>query len=138
MIDELPVSTPKGVGVSLVKGDPAVRHARQLMLRAEQYDVRSYATSAALLADPRARDFPCIVVDLDPAESDVLVLLQGMRDSGWRGKAVLIGSDANLAIRNGAQRHGDQVLVRPVSERALLNAIDATVDRGWSGWNAGR
>ena len=138
MIDELPVSTQKGVGISLVGGDPEVRHSRQLMLRAERYDVRSYGTNAALLADPRSRDYPCIVVDLDPA-SDVSALLSAMRGSGWRGKAVLIEGDvADSAIRGTAGRHGDEVLARPVSQRVLLSAIDASVNRGWSGWNAGR
>jgi FixJ family two-component response regulator len=139
MIDELPVSTPKGVGVSLVGGDPEVRHSRQLMLRAERYEVRSYATSAALLADPRSRDYSCIVMNLDPAGGDVFALLRAMRGSGWRGKAVLIEDDvADRAIRDAAARHGDEVLARPVSQRVLLSAIDASVNRGWSGWNAGR
>jgi FixJ family two-component response regulator len=137
MIEGLPVSAPRGVGVSLVEGDPAVRHARQLMLRAERYDVRSYATSAALLADPRSRDYPCLIVDLEPAGGDVHGLLRAMRASGWRGKAILLGS-GDRAIGDAAARHGDRMLPHNTGERALLAAIDASVDRGWGGWNAAR
>ena len=63
-------SPSESVGVSLVDGDSTVRHARQLMLRAEDYDVRSYATCAALLADPRSRDYQCIILDLEMEEID--------------------------------------------------------------------
>ena len=61
------------VGVSLVNGDSATRHARQIMLRSLGYNVRSYATCVALLADPRARDQQCIIVDIDTPKVDELI-----------------------------------------------------------------
>jgi FixJ family two-component response regulator len=137
MIDGPSVSAPRGIGISLVEGDPDVRHARQLMLRAERYDVRSYATSAALLADPRSRDYPCMIVDLEPAGADVAAMLRAMRASGWRGKAILLGgADTDGAAYDAAARHGDRMLPRATGERTLLTAIDASVDRGWGSWNA--
>lgn len=137
MSDGTFVSTPQGIGVSLVDGDPAVRHARQLMLRSEDYAVRSYATCAALLADPQARDYPCIILDLEMEEVDGLDLLRKMRASGWRGKALLLdGIHPGSAMEREAERHGDTVLRRDVGDRALLNAIAGAIDRGWAGWNA--
>jgi FixJ family two-component response regulator len=137
MSDEKMFSTPPGIGVSLVDGDPAVRHTRQLMLRSEDYDVRSYATCAALLADPRARDYPCIILDLEMEEVDGLDLLRQMRAGGWRGKALLLdGIHPGSSMEQEAKRHGDTILRRDIGDRALLNAIAASIDHSWAGWNA--
>lgn len=133
-------STPSSrqtIGVSLVDGDSTIRHARQLMLRSEDYDVRSYATCAALLADPRSRDYPCIILDLEMEDVDGLALLREMRGSGWRGKAILLdGLDPGSAMLIEAERHGDTLFARNISDRALLTAIASSIDHGWAGWNA--
>ena len=131
-----------GIGVSLVDGDPVIRRARQIMLVSERYDVRSYATCAALLADPRSRDFPCIVVDVDGGGigdpgGNGMDTLQAMRASGWRGKAILLDSGPPLpALIHAAERHGDRILDRTTGDAPLLTAIAASIDRGWSTWNA--
>ncbi len=137
MSDDTIISSPEGIGVSLVDGDPGVRHDRQLMLRAERYEVRSYATCAALLADPRSRDYPCIILDLDRDRVDGMDLLRAMRASGWRGKALLLqGVEPDDTLLRDASRHGDIVLRRDVGAQTLLTALAASVDRSWAGWNA--
>lgn len=131
-------SNPPGIAVSLVDGDPAVRHARQLMLLSEGYDVRSYATCAALLTDPRSRDCPCVILDRRMGDIDGLELLREMRSNGWRGNAlVLDGRDPDSPLLREAERHGDTVLLSDVSDQALLTAIAATIDYSWVGQNAG-
>lgn len=128
---------PEGIGVSLVDGDSAIRHARQIMLRSERYDVRAYATCAALLADPRARDYACIVVDLHTPEVDGLELLRKMRASGWRGKGILLdGMDPAGKLAQEAARNGDSVFDRTIGDAPLVAAIAASVDHGWNRWTA--
>ena len=137
MPDDTNNSSPADIGVSLVDGDPGVRHARQLMLRAERYDVRSYATCAALLADPRSRDYPCIILDLDIDGGGGIEVLRKMRATGWHGRALLLdGRDPGDAAVRDAFRHGDTVLRRDVGAQTLLTALAASVDRSWAGWNA--
>ena len=132
-----PVVTVASIGVSLVDGDATVRHARQIMLRSENYDVRSYATCSALLADPRSRDFPCIVLDIELNDDEGVTLLREMRATGWRGHAILLdGQDPNGEYVREAAKHGDRVMERTVGDSSLIAAISALVDRGWSGWNA--
>lgn len=134
MTDQFPQSHD-GIGVSLVDGDPAIRRARQIMLMSERYDVRAYATGAALLADPRSRDVPCIVVDIDGGGG--MDMLHAMRAAGWRGKAILLdGGLSPPALVHAAERHGDRILDRTTGDAPLLSAIAASIDRGWSGWNA--
>lgn len=136
MSDDLNCSSPDGIGVSLVDGNSAVRHARQLMLRSEKYDVRSYPTCAALLADPQSRDYPCIILDLE-TEADGVNILRQMRASGWRGKALLLDDpDRDGEFLREAEQHGDKVLPRGIGDRTLLTAIAASIDHSWAGWNA--
>jgi hypothetical protein len=35
-----------------------------------------------------------------------------------------------------AERHGDTVFARNIGDRALLTAIEASIDHSWAGWNA--
>lgn len=131
-----PATNIEAIGVSLVGGDAAIRHARQIMLRSENYDVRSYTTCSALLADPRSRDFPCIVLDIE-LNDDGTALLREMRATGWRGRAILLnGQDRDEAYVQDAEKHGDRVMDRTVGDSALVAAISASVNRGWSAWNA--
>jgi len=127
-------AAPPVIGVSLVDGDNALRHARQLMLRSENYDVRSYATSSALLADPRSRDFPCIVLDIELNDhNNGTTLLREMRATGWRGRAILLdGQDPDGAYVRDAEKHGDRIMARTVGDSSLIAAISAAIDRSWS------
>ncbi|WP_158638011.1 response regulator [Sphingomonas ginsenosidivorax] len=131
------LTPPESIGVSLVDGDSDIRHARQIMLRSERYDVRAYATCAALLADPRSRDYGCIIVDTDMPQVDGLALLRAMRASGWRGKGILLdGLNNDGSLAREAARNGDTVFDRNIGDRPLVAAIAASVDRGWGSWNA--
>lgn len=137
MSEDLNISRPENIRISLVDGNPDVRHARQLMLRSEKYDVRSYPTCAALLADPASRNYSCIILDLEMEETDGVELLRQMRASGWRGKAMLLdGLHPGSAMLREAEQHGDKVLRRDVGDQTLLTAIAASIDRSWAGWNA--
>jgi FixJ family two-component response regulator len=131
------IQEPKSIRVSLVDGDATVRHARQIMLRSENYDVRAYATCAALLADPGSRDYPCIVADVSMNGVSGIDMLREMRATGWRGKGILLDdADADGALAREAERHGDKVLASDIGDRSLTAAIETIVDRGWSSWTA--
>lgn len=137
MINRTAPTSNENIGVSLVDGDATIRHARQIMLRSERYDVRSYATCAALLADPRSRGCQCIVVDIDMKKGDGIALLRELRATGWRGRAILLdGSTPDSPLISAAERQGDQVLERTIADGPLLIAIAASVDRARACWNA--
>ncbi len=112
------------VRVSLVDGDPTVRRARQIMLRSEGYQVRSYSTSAALLGDPTSRTYPCIVLDAGLDGSDALDLIRQMRATDWQGTAILLAAfDSTGALTLEAALHGDIVFPGAVGDRTLTTAI---------------
>jgi FixJ family two-component response regulator len=119
----------ENIRVSLVDGDPTIRRARQIMLRSEQYDVRSYSTCAALLADPVSRDYPCIVLDVGMHGISGLDVLRQMRATGWWGTGILLDQDfPNEALSQEAHRHGDRVFDHGIGDRALIAAIAASVE----------
>ena len=131
MTDHRTTSRHQAAGVSLVDGNPVIRHARQIMLRSENYDVRSYATCAALLADMRSRDYPCIVLDVEMEDIDGIDLLARMRASGWQGRAILLdGSEPGEPLVQQALRNGDRIENRSIGDAALLGAIAASLRHG--------
>jgi DNA-binding response OmpR family regulator len=104
------------------------------MLRSEHYDVRSYSTCAALLADPVSRDCPCIVLDVGLHDIDASGFLRQMRATGWHGRAILLNDHAQggsagpgKALGQEAERHGDKVIDRAIGDRSLVAAIAAIV-----------
>jgi CheY-like chemotaxis protein len=115
--------------LALVDGDPALRHARQLMLRSRNLDVRAYSTCAALLADPLALRSACVVADVEMREMTGIQLLQAMRQAGWAGAAVLL-TDADSDTLVAANDH-DLIAILPktLSDDTLLNAIQSAISR---------
>lgn len=124
------VNPLKNECISLVDGDAAVRHARQLLLRSRHYDVRSYATSVALLADQRSRECSCVVLDTRlNGNSDGLALLQELRSTGWTGHAILLdGDDLKPEYVLEVERQGDRIMARNVGDETLFAAIAALID----------
>ncbi|MDQ2763585.1 MAG: response regulator [Pseudomonadota bacterium] len=137
MTDQNRSTLSEAVVVSLVDGDPIVRHERLLMLRSRNFNVRAYETCAALLADPASRNTSSIVVDLDMKNCEGLQLLRRMRASGWRGKAILLsGDNADNMIAHEANKQGDLILPRSLDDQSLVRAISGSADHRWSSWTA--
>ena len=114
-------------GVALVDRNSVVRHQRQLLLRSEDYDVHSYATSAALLADIRVNMQVRMVVDVSIRDGDGLSFLRAIRASGRRGRAILLdGADPDESMGREAWHNGDHSLDSKIPDRPLLMAIDAS------------
>lgn len=103
----------------------------QLLFRARGFDVRAYATGAALLADPLTRDACCFVADFRLEEIDGIEVLARLRKTGWSGPAVLITAfpSADLSARALAQGFG-QVLEKPFREHALGDAVARLMGAG--------
>lgn len=118
------VATP----IALIDGAPAVRHARQLMLRAEGFDVRAYASAAPLLADPLALTNICIVAELVMSEIGGVSLVQRLRARGWRGAAILLADVATSALSVQAVEEDFTALVPTgIADRLLLAGIRTAI-----------
>jgi FixJ family two-component response regulator len=116
--------------IALVDGDPAIRRARQLMLRAEQFDVRAYPTCRGLLDDPAALRCTCVVADAEMGEDTGVQLLRDLRARGWKGEAILLADALPIAF-TAAANDGDFVAMVPktLGDRALLEAVRSAIRR---------
>lgn len=118
------------IGIALVDGDASVRRNRQLMLRAENFDVRSYASCAAMIADPQARAKACVVIDDDMPEISGVELLREMRIVGWHGSGILLRSlGGDDPSDTSLEASGDAVLPKTVADGPLLDAIRLMIKR---------
>lgn len=114
--------------ILLVEDDPAVRRSLQLILQGTGFAVRSYATGAALLADPNVRDAQGVVVDYRLPDCDGLQVLRGLYAAGFRGSAVLITGFGSPELERQAREAGfARVLEKPLADRVLREAMAGLV-----------
>ncbi|WP_010189025.1 response regulator [Sphingomonas sp. PAMC 26605] len=114
--------------IALIDGVPAVRHARQLMLRAEGFDVRTYASAVPLLADPLALATSCMVAEVAMPEIDGVALVQAMRGQGWQGAAILLAGVVSSALAALAIEQKFTVMVPTgLADRLLLAGIRTAI-----------
>lgn len=110
--------------ILLVEDDAAVRRSLLLLLQANGYDVRAYASGIALLADSTSLDAACLVADYQMDETDGVDTLVQLRAKGWAGRAILITGHPSGALEDAAQSAGfDAIFEKPLRERALVSAV---------------
>lgn len=110
--------------ILLVGDDAAVRRSLQMFLLASGYDVRSYASGMALLADISARDAICLIVDDGMPELDGIALLHELRNLGWRGPAILLTARSSTALIGRAVAEGFELVVeKPLRTQSFIDAV---------------
>ncbi|WP_319296216.1 response regulator [Sphingobium sp.] len=104
--------------------DPGVRRGLQLLLRSRGYTVSGYTSGSALLADPRAKNADCVILDYRMPDIDGFAILRHLRQSGWSGRAIMISGFHDLVLaRRAAEAGFDHVISKPVIGRAILDAV---------------
>lgn len=110
--------------ILLAEDDPGIRRMLQIQLLGCGYDVRSYASSIALLTDMSARDAVCLITDYRMPELDGLALLRALREVGWTGRAVLITAYHTPELVQQAMAEGfDIVFDKPLQQQAVMDAV---------------
>jgi len=110
--------------VLLVEDDPAVRRSLQLVLQGSGFVVRSFATGAALLADPKVGDAQAVVADYRLPDGDGVRLLQDLRKVGFSGQAILVTGFGSPELEVSARAAGyARVLEKPLADRVLREAM---------------
>jgi len=110
--------------VLLVEDDPGVRRSLQLVLQGSGFGVRSYATGAALLADPNVGDALAIVADYRLPDGDGVRLLEDLRKIGFRGQAILVTGFGTPELEISARAAGyARVLEKPLADRVLRETM---------------
>ena len=117
----LPTRRPRLV---LVDDDPSVRRSLQLLLQANEYDVRAYASGAHLCRDDASLTAACLIADYRMQGYDGLETLVALRERGWIGRAVLVtGFPSSLLTDIATDAGFDAILEKPLRDHLLLRTI---------------
>jgi FixJ family two-component response regulator len=110
--------------ILLVEDDAGVRRSLQMLLQGKGYQVRSFTSATALLADPNINQAACLVADFRLGEMDGLTIQSRMRANGWKGGAILITAFNNPDLTAQAIAEGfTEVIQKPFLEHNLSRAI---------------
>lgn len=111
--------------IMVTDDDHAVRRSIQLMLCSRGYNVLSYTTGKALLADPKSKCADCLVVDYCMPDVNGLVVLETLRARGWQGKAIMISAYCGPLLEIRARQAGfDGLIAKPNVARAIIDAVE--------------
>ncbi len=103
----------------------------QLLLQGRGFQVRSFESPEALIADVKANNPACLVTDYRMSGCNGVEVLDRLRADGWNGRAILVTAFGSAELLQKAMAHGfDAVIDKPCKDSVLVNAIrDATMDR---------
>src|SRR3546814_6246893 len=94
------------------------------LFRSKGYDIRSHASSKALLADPLVMGAACLVTDYVMPEIDGIGVLHALRSHGWKGPAVLVSAYHSPRLVELATREGfASVIEKTLREHALADTV---------------
>ncbi|MDF7777756.1 response regulator [Sphingomonas sp. AOB5] len=117
--------------ILLVEDDDGVRRSTHLMLQAQGFEVRSFASAAALTADPAIGEAAWLVADYRLSDSNGLEVLGALRASGWQGRALLFTAFSSATLRDAAEAAGfEAVLEKPVRPLELSAALGCLTGEG--------
>jgi len=114
--------------ILLVEDDPGVRRSLQLLLQANGFDVRAYASGSTLLADDTTLDATCLVADYRMSDCDGVDTLVKLRAKGWAGPAILITGFPSADLTDRAKQAGfAAIFEKPLRHRGVVQAVERLV-----------
>lgn len=116
--------------VAVVDDEDDVRLALRRLLRSAGFDVLAYESGSEFLRHA-ARSLPdCVVLDLRMPGSNGLVVLDTMQAQAMRMPVVVLtGNDTPDSRGQALARGADAYLSKPVDGDALINAVQAAIER---------
>jgi len=108
----------------LVEDDPAVRRSMQLLLQAQGYVVRAYASGQALIADESIASAACFIADYRLEHMDGISVLTTLRERGWQGPAILVTAFPSAELYDRAHAAGFTCIFdKPLRQHELVDAV---------------
>ncbi len=116
--------------VYLVDDDPNLLLALSRLLRASGYEVRSYSSAGAFLADHDLVAPGCLVLDISLPDMDGIALQRELSANGPSRPIVFLTGFGDIPTSVRAMRAGaEDFLQKPVDERDLLDAVRRAVEK---------
>jgi FixJ family two-component response regulator len=112
--------------VLLVEDEDGVRRSLQLFLTGRGYRVRAFSAVALAIADPTSNEAALLIADYRLPDGDGITLLTGLRQRGWRGRAVLVTAYPSPTLLDTARSAGySMVIEKPLRHQELLASLGA-------------
>ena len=120
--------------ISVIDDDASVRAATNNLLSSHGYLVHTFASAEEFLQSARLNDSSCVIADVQMPAMSGLDLLTHMRAQGNAAPFVFITAFPEDSVRARALKAGAVgFLAKPFAGTALINCVEAAVNRHHSG-----
>jgi two-component system response regulator FixJ len=110
--------------IHLIDDDPAVREALDILLKAEGYRVRTYASARSFLDTIEQTESGCILTDMHMPEMNGLDLLTTLNERGVFIPAIVMSGRFAVELAIEARKRGAvDFFEKPFDPKILLAAI---------------
>jgi FixJ family two-component response regulator len=115
--------------VVVVDGDPAVRDSLSTLLDLNGYQVQSFATGAAFLKQlDGGASIECVVCEADLPDTDGIQIYRQLRSKSDTPFALLVSRRNANVIRLAREAGIEQVFLKPLVHRRLIEFISRKPD----------
>jgi two-component system, LuxR family, response regulator FixJ len=109
--------------ILVLDDDTAVRNSLKFVLEIEGFDVRVYATPAALLDENSLPSPGCLLIDYWMPEMNGLELIARLRDRSVSMPAILVTARPTADVRQRAAAAGVPIVEKPFDGSGLIDSI---------------
>lgn len=124
------VALSDGRRLAVVDDDASVREALRALLRSAGFTVETFASAETFLGCGHPSEFDCLLLDVRMGGMSGIELHEHLIASGSRIPVLFMSAHADASLRARAGRGAVQLLQKPFSEDALLEAIDTSLRQG--------
>lgn len=114
--------------ISIVDDDRSVREGLSRLLRSVGFAVNTFASAEEYLSSDRAGTADCLLLDIRmPGQSGIELQRQLIANHSEIPVIFITAHDEETERVQALEGNARSVLIKPVSEEALLNAIDTAL-----------
>jgi two-component system response regulator FixJ len=114
--------------IHVIDDDELARHSLAALLAAAQFNVRTYESAVAFLANLRRIEFGCIVTDLYMPSVDGIELIGHLRAGGASTPVIVMSGRGDLSLAVKAMRAGAiEFLEKPVDADVLVTWLRSSL-----------
>jgi FixJ family two-component response regulator len=114
--------------ISIVDDDESIREALQSLLRSVGFKVKTFASAEQFLQSDQIETTACLILEVRMPGMSGLELQRRLMATQRRIPIVVVTAHGDEEVRSRALQEGAvEFLLKPFSEEALLNAIQAAL-----------